>query len=176
MNMVSRKLLMVISLLTGVSQSTPAEARVEPLELIRISSEFYPDQVYSLGLEVDSTARAIRALYYQDPYPDSQTKYRRFPLATLGTPQVMIRAKDQYDVVKVSLSGNALTVSFRQDVREDVWRAKRFTLDCNSNFTGCNVIDVQKNRAITTAYISAHKVVFIGFIEKAVGIEAIDTR
>jgi hypothetical protein len=38
------------------------------------------------------------------------------------------------------------------------------------------VIDVMKNRTINTAYLSAHKVVFIGFIEKAVGIEAIDTR
>ncbi|NDG86233.1 MAG: hypothetical protein EBX52_14485 [Proteobacteria bacterium] len=176
MKTVAKILTFIVLISSGPFLISRAEAGIEHLELIRINSEFYPDQTYTLGLEVDSGARSIRALYYLDPYPDAKVRYRRFPLSTLGMPQVMIRAKDQYDVVKVSLNGNALTVYYRQDVREDTWRTKRFTLDCSSNLTGCSVIDIQKNRTITTAYISAHKVVFIGFIEKAVGIEAIDTR
>lgn len=176
MNLLAR-IIPVIALISWfLFPNSRAEAGIEHMELIRINSEFYPDQTYTLGLEVDSGTRALRALYYLDPYPDAKVRYRRFAVSALGTPQVVVRANDQYDVVKVSLVGNALTVYFRQDVREDVWKAKRFTLDCNSNLTGCNVIDVMKNRTINTAYLSAHKVVFIGFIEKAVGIEAIDTR
>ncbi|MBU6154344.1 MAG: hypothetical protein KGP28_08605 [Bdellovibrionales bacterium] len=148
----------------------------EKIELLRITSEFYPDQTYTLGIEVDPSLRAFKAVYYLDPYPDAKVPYKRFPVSTLARPQVLIRAKDQYDVVKISLVNQTLTVMYRKDVREDRWTSKAFEIQCNSSLSGCNVMDSATHRFITTAHITAHEALILGVFEKAVGIENILTR
>ena len=167
-------------LLLGLSPlralSDPFASKPEQIEILKIGSEFYPNQTYTLGLEVDPTTRTLLAIFYRDPYPDAQTPYQRFPVAILSKPQVMIRAKNQYDVVKISMIGRSLTVSFRKDVRENKWNSKRFDLDCTSNLSSCSVMDPVSHRYVTSAYITAHRISILGVFEKAVGIEAILTQ
>ena len=177
------KTLFILSvfLLLGISSplralSDPHAPKPEQLELLKIGSEFYPDQTYTLGLEVDPTTRSLLAIFYRDPYPDAQTPFQRFPIASLARPQVMIRANNRYDVVKISMVGRALTVFFRKDVRESKWNSKRFELDCTSNLSSCSVLDPASHRYVTGAYITAHRTYIVGLFEKAVGIEDILTR
>jgi hypothetical protein len=150
--------------------------KLERIELLKIGSELYPDQTYSLGIEVDSLSRAMQAIYFRDPYPDAQTPYQRFPITTLSRPQVMIRVKNEYDLVKIAMTGKSLTVYFRRDVRENKWTARGFELDCNSNFSSCGVMDPQSHRYVTKAFITTHRAMILGVFEKAVGIEAILTQ
>jgi hypothetical protein len=170
-------LLLILSMMAPIrTLAIQPDSRVERLEILKIGSEFYPDQTYTLGFEVDPDRKALLAVYYQDPYPDAQTPYKRFPVETLSQPRVMIRAKNQYDVVKISMSGKSMTVHFRKDVREDRWSSKRFEVECTSGFGGCGVFDPSTRRYVTRAYITAHKALILGVFEKAVGIEAILTQ
>jgi hypothetical protein len=150
-------------------------AKAEKLELIRISSEFNPNQTASLGIESDGEGNAT-ALYYQDSNPKAKAPFRRFPISTLSTPQLLLRAQDNYEVVKIALNGRTLSVLYRQDVRSDTWRAKRFSVECDSKMSGCTVFDLDKKRFITRAFITKHSALILGLVEKTVGIDAILTQ
>ena len=145
------------------------------LELIRVTSEAFPDETYSMGLEYDSSGSAV-ALYYSDLTPGSKVSDRRYSFAALSSPQLLIRAMDKYDLVKIRMNGMNLGVLYRQDVRYDQWREKKFQLDCDSKMRGCHVVDSLSHRPVTQAFVVSHYVRFFGFIKKAVGIEELQVR
>ena len=143
--------------------------------LITIRSEFYPDESYTLGIISDGNG-TLSGIYYQDPNNnDPALRDRTFRTDLLRTPQVLIRAKG-YDVIKIGLQGNHFTVYYKRDVRESRWSSKSFDLNCDSKFLHCSAIDLQKNRIITQAYLSGHKVYILGLIKTTVGIGEIRTE
>jgi hypothetical protein len=145
------------------------------MELIRVTSEAYPDETYSIGLETDASGSA-NAVYYSDPTAGSKAPYRRYPFAALATPQLLIRVMNEYDLVKIRMNGMNLGVLYRQDVRYDRWKERKFQLECDSKMRGCHVLDLLTNRPVTQAYIASHYVYFLGVFKKAVGIKEIRVK
>ena len=145
------------------------------MELMRITSEAFPDETYSIGLESDSSGSAV-AIYYTDLSPGSNASDRRYSFAALSTPQLLIRVMNKYDLVKIRMKGLSFAVLYRQDVRYEQWKEKKFELDCDSQMRGCHAVDPITNRPVSQAYIVSHYVRFFGFIKKAVGIQEIQVR
>jgi hypothetical protein len=143
--------------------------------LITVTSEFFPGESYTLGILSDGNG-ILTGIYYQDPHnSDSQMHDRVFRTELLRTPQVLIRAKG-YDVIKIGLTGNHFTVYYKRDVRESRWSSKTFDLTCDSKIIHCSALDLQKNRLITQAYLTAHKVYVLGLFKTTVGIGEIRTE
>ena len=142
------------------------------LPLLSIKSEFFPTETFYIGFTLNAN-RSLTSIYFEDD--TKRNPFKEFAIQNLTTPQVMIQAHKyflSFDVVKISFTNSILHVSYRQDVRQDLWSPNRdFAVHCDSKMIGCSVTDLSNNHGINSAYISAHK-----DGDKTVGIEKITSN
>ena len=161
-----------VALSHGTAQAS--QVRI-PQDLISIQSDIFPGETYALGIESDGNGE-ILGISYSDPFQaDPKMRRRFFSAQSLKTPQVLIRAQSKYEVVKISMSGNLVSVLFKMDVREPAWSTKKLLLDCDEKKIHCSAFDPVQNRFVTKAFILGHRVRFFKVIQKTVGIESIQT-
>ena len=143
--------------------------------LITITSDFYPDESYTLGVVSDGSG-TLTGISYQDPYNrDPALHDKTFPASALQSPQLLIKAKG-YEVIRISLSGMRFSVHYKQDVRESTWITRSFDLTCDSKIIHCSAFDPKQNRIITRAHLTGHSVYILGLFKTTVGIHEILTR
>ncbi len=160
--------------LTPFAGGGSAAASMVKDNLITISSDIYPEETYSLGIVSDGNG-ILTGISYQDRHnadPDLHDKI--FHAAALQTPQLLIKTKG-YEVIRISLQGMRFSVHYKQDVREKNWIKRSFDLNCDSKIIHCSAYDILKNRDITRAHLTGHRVYVFGVFKTTVGIHEILT-
>lgn len=142
-------------------------------------------QTFYLGTDATENGKLL-GLYFKNTFrvPNPCTgktpaAVEHFTLAQLRNPNIVVtstklpmdcQAPVVYDVVRMQLEGETLTVGYKPDVRHDEWKSQTYNLACDSK-SNCRVTDNETHEVVSHLLARAHR--FAHFVDT--GIEHLDS-
>lgn len=173
------KMLIILLSFTALTQFAHASDNHQ-IQLISVETEIYPGITYTMGFDLDSTGKKV-GMFYFDPTKGEKGE-KHFSLADLTSkPQTLMthQRKDKvYEVVKLSLKGDQVSILYQMDarcggVKPDCWTERVLKVECDSSERNCVIRDTETGKTTNSLYVTNHTA-FFGKV--VVGVDAIESR